>query len=251
MSKETLKQIGLTGSEIKIYLDLIKNSESLASQIASRNTISRTYIYDAIQNLIKKGLITYVIKNNRKYFRAFDVKKLRDYLDAKQNQLERQTEEVNKLISELKVFEKKSDTKPVVEVFEGKEGLKTILNDIVKQKKDVTTWGATDRIKNYLPDWFLERYVAEKAKSGIKTKQIYVTGEKTLNGPGYTLKAAPKECSSPVTFGAYANKTIIFFWSEIPITVRIKNKEIAHSFRKHFEFLWEKINKDKIRIRTK
>ena len=77
----------------------------------------------------------------------------------------------------------------------------------------------------------------------MKTKQLYVEGEKTLEGRGYILKAVPKEFSSPVTFGAYGNRIIIFFWSEIPVVIRIRNEEIANSFRKHFKFLWKRIKK--------
>lgn len=241
MNKEVLKKIGLTDSEIDVYLDLVKHKESLASEIALRIKISRTYVYDAIQNLIDKGLIVYVIKNNRRYFKALPLEKLLEYLDERELQIQKQKQEVNKLITELKVFQKPIKEKPVVEVFEGKEGLKTILNDIVKQGKDIVAWGATDRIKHYLPDWFLEKYIKEKAKKGITTKQLYVEGEKTLEGPGYILKAVPRELSSPVTFGVYGNKIIIFFWSEIPIAIRVKNKDIALSFKKHFEFLWKKL----------
>ncbi|UZE94241.1 MAG: helix-turn-helix domain-containing protein [Candidatus Pacearchaeota archaeon] len=241
MNKNILRKIGLTDSELEIYLDIVKHGESLASEIAPRIKISRTYIYDSLQNLISKGLIVYVIKNGRRYFKALEVEKLLEYLDEKKEEIEKQKKDVLDLIKELKVFQKPIREKPIVEIFEGKEGLKTILNDIVKQGKDIVAWGATDRIKNYLPEWFLERYVKEKVKKRIETRQFYVEGEKTLEGPGYILKAVSKEFSNPVTFGAYADRIIIFFWSEIPIIIRVKNKNIANSFRKHFEFLWKKI----------
>lgn len=243
MNKEILRKIGLTDAEIEVYLDLLKHVEGLASEIASRIKISRTYVYDAIQNLIDKGLIVYVIKNGRRYFKVLEVEKLLEYLDERATQLQKQKDDVKKLVSDLKVFQKPIKEKPIVEILEGKEGLKTILNDIIKVGKDIVAWGATDRIKDYLPDWVLERYLKEKAKRGVKTKQLYVEGEKTLEGVGYILKSVPREFSSPATFGACGDRVIIFFWSEIPIIVRIRSKEIADSFRKHFEFLWRKIKK--------
>ena len=83
MNKEILKKIGLTDSEIEVYLDLVKHDESLASEIALRVKISRTYVYDAIQNLIDRGLIVYIIKNNRRYFKALEVEKLLEYFDER------------------------------------------------------------------------------------------------------------------------------------------------------------------------
>lgn len=241
MDKELLRKIGLTNSEIEVYLNLVSHGESLASEIALRVRISRTYIYDAIQNLISKGLITYVIKNGRKYFKALEVEKLFEYLDERTAQLQKQKEEVKNLVQELKLIQKPLEEKPVVEVFEGKEGLKTILNDIVKTGKDAVGWGHTTRIKKYLPDWFLEKYLKERDKKGMKIKQLYTKGEEILRSKKTEFKELPKEFSNPVTFGCYGDKVIIFFWSEVPVVIRVVNKEIANSFKNHFEFLWRKV----------
>lgn len=241
MNKEVLREIGLTDSEIEVYFDLVKHGESLASEIANRVKISRTYIYDSIRNLINKGLITYVIKNNRKYFKALEVKKLLEYLDERKAEMEKQKQDILSLIKELKFFQIPTEEKPIVEVFEGKEGLKTILNDIVKTGKDAIGWGATDKIKNYLPDWFLKKYIKEREKKKINLRQLYAEDTGVLKSPRAKFKAIPKEFSSPVTFGSYRDKIVIFFWSEIPVVIRVINKEIADSFRKHFEFLWRQV----------
>lgn len=242
MDKDILRKIGLTDSEIEIYLDLIKHEESLASETALRVKLSRTYVYDAIQNLIEKGLISYVIKNGRKYFKALDVGKLLEYLDDKTKEIENQRKEIFSIIKELKNMKKSTKEKPIVDVLEGAEGLKTMLNDIVKQKKDVYGWGASNRVRDYVPDWYVDRYIKEKDKLGIKTKQLYSEGTLPLEGPGYINKKISKDFSSPVTFGTYGDRIMILFWSQIPIQVRIINKDIAKSFRDYFEFLWKKFN---------
>lgn len=242
MNKELLRNIGLTDSEIEVYIDLLKHGESLASEIANRIKISRTYIYDAIQKLINKGFISYVIKNNRKYFKSLEAEKILEYLDDKKEELEKQKQDAEKLISELKEFQKPREEKPIVEIFEGKEGLKTVLNDIVKTGKNAVGWGHTTKVKKYLPDWFLEKYLKEGDEKGIKVKQLYTKGEKVLMSKRTEFKELPKEFSSPVTFGCYGDKIIIFFWSETPIVIRVINKEIANSFNNHFEFLWNKVS---------
>ena len=157
--------------ETDIYLDLFKHGESLASAIASRVKISRTYIYDSIQSLTSKGLITYVIKNNRKYFKALEPEKLLEYLNEQTIKIDSQKKGLKKLILELKKYKKPREEKPIVEVFEGKEGLKTILNDIVKTGKNAVGWGHTTKIRKHLPSWFIERYLEEREKKNVnKTK---------------------------------------------------------------------------------
>jgi predicted transcriptional regulator with HTH domain len=58
------------------------------------DSISRTYVYDGIQNLINKGLVSYVLKNGRKYFRALNAEKLLDYLDEREKQLQDHKKEI-------------------------------------------------------------------------------------------------------------------------------------------------------------
>jgi len=223
MNKEVLRKIGLTNSEIKVYIDIIKHEDSLASEISNRVKISRTYIYDSIRNLIDKGLISYVFKNNRKYFKALKLEKLLEYFNDQILSMKNEKQEIKKLILELKPTQKPPQKKPLVEIFEGKEGLKTILNDIIKTKKDAVGWGHTTKVKRHLPDWFLKRYLKERDKKGIKVRQLYAKGGDILKSQRSKFKELPEEFSSPVTFGAYGDNTIIFFWSETPIIIKIKS----------------------------
>jgi sugar-specific transcriptional regulator TrmB len=240
MDLKIFEELGFTKVETEIYLQLVKHDELSASEIATKVKISRTYVYDALEHLLEKGVINYVLKNNRKKFKCLDYSKLIDFIENKKRTLDAQKKEVKDLILEFKSYEKKETNVPRVEVLEGAEGLKTVLNDIVKTGKDVVGWGAADVGEKYLPKWFIERYVNEKVKKNIKTTQLYGEGKIPLKGKGYRNKKVPKEVSGPVTFGSYGNKTVIFFWGETPMTIRVDNKEIADSFKKHFKFLWKK-----------
>lgn len=239
MDKAVLEKLGFTRVEIDVYLDVVKHGESSASEIASRVNISRTYVYDAIAHLIKKGIISYVLKNNRKRFKILELNKLLEFIENKKKFFDKQKEDVKILIDELKKEEKVDKKIPVVEVLEGSEGLKTALNDIVKTGKDAVGWGHTIKVKDYVPEWFIEKYLKERDKKGITVKQLYPKGEKLLKSEKTKFKSLPEEFASPVTFGKYGDKIVIFFWSEIPITIRIQNKEIAKSFEDHFNILWK------------
>ncbi len=37
----------------------------------------------------------------------------------------------------------------------------------------------------------------------------------------------------------YGNKTAIILWAEKPIVIAIREKEIADSYRNHFELMWK------------
>jgi sugar-specific transcriptional regulator TrmB len=238
MNTNVLSEIGLTKIEIDVYLVLVKFGELGASDIATKINISRTYVYDALEHLLQKGLISYIIKNNRKKFNALDFNKLYDYLDEKKRIIDTQKNEMNLLISELSKIKTISDNLPKIEILQGSEGLKTILNDIVRTGKDLVGWGATSKIEDHLPEYVLKKYLKERDKRKIELRQITSRGDAVLKSKYTEFRHISKEYSSPITFSKYGDKIIIFFWLAIPMVVRIKDEGLAKSFQDHFEFLW-------------
>src|SRR3989339_40224 len=65
-----LKEFGLTETEEKVYLSLLKQGTSLASDIIKKTQLHRTTIYDVLERLISKGFVSYIIQNKIKYYSA-------------------------------------------------------------------------------------------------------------------------------------------------------------------------------------
>ena len=84
MDKTILKQIGLTDHEITIYLTALELGESLASKISEKIRMNRTHVYDILEGLISKGLVSYVIKSNKRYFSATDPHRLVELVKEKE-----------------------------------------------------------------------------------------------------------------------------------------------------------------------
>ena len=59
---EKLQQVGLTGNEAKVYLELVKKGESSANQVAKDIGMDRTLTYTVLNHLIEKGQVSYIIK---------------------------------------------------------------------------------------------------------------------------------------------------------------------------------------------
>ena len=85
---KTLQELGLTESEARVYLALLELGPSLAGSISRKTGIHRRNIYDITERLIKKGLIGYILKNNRRLFEAANPEKFQDILKEKQQILE-------------------------------------------------------------------------------------------------------------------------------------------------------------------
>jgi len=226
-----LTEIGLSKREAQAYLALLQMEEAKAGEIAKLSHEDRTNIYDSLGSLVKKGLVSYVLRGSKTYYRAAPPSKLQDYLTEKEKIL-------HEIMPGLDKVYKSYEPKPTIETYEGREGIKTVMSDILKEGKDFVGFGATDRMYYLFPE-FTERYLHEREKRKIRARQFYAEGEKVLPSKYSEFKTIPREFSGPATTLIYGNKVAIFMWFiEPPVVVLIKNKEAAKAYRRQFEFMW-------------
>jgi sugar-specific transcriptional regulator TrmB len=168
--EEALKKIGLTEKEIKVYLANLRLGSSTANIIADRANVIRTTAYDVLKTLIDKGLVSYVIKSGVKYFEAVTPNKILYLLDEKKKAIESVLPDLNKM--------KESITeKPTAQVYEGLDGLKTIMEDMLKVKKEIRGYasiGFYNTLKYYFPGFNKRR-----AKLKIKLRLIMEKSKET------------------------------------------------------------------------
>ncbi len=238
MEKSILIDAGLTKKESEIFLLLTQKGASLASSIAKNTDISRPHVYDTLATLIEKGLVGYVIKNNRKYFKAAPPEQLLNYINGEKLKLEKKEQNIAKIIPELKKLTNPKKTTLSVEVYEGKEGFKSIFKDIISEKKNFVAFGASGKFEKMLPV-FSQIFIKKREQLGIKGKLIVVEGVKPAQSSQNQYRRIPKQYASPSTTVVYGSKVAIFLWHDPLIGILINNKETARSYRHYFELLWK------------
>lgn len=250
MDTEVLKKIGLSDNEIRIYLSLLKTGPSTAYEIGKKTGIYRVHVYDKLEQLMGKGLVTYVVQGAKKSFRATAPVKLKHYLEEKKKLLEIQQIMLGNLLPELELMAKapREDTK--VEVFKGIEGLKYILKDIIKARKEVMITGVNDFSHNEAMPVFMNQYFRDLKKNKIKERIITVkkNGIFTFNkiiAPTTVYKFLEEKQFNPTNTFVYAGKVVIVSWGTPLTAIMIQNQEIAKTYRNHFEYLWN-VASDKI-----
>ena len=129
ISIEQLKDLGLTGNEAKLYKALLELGPSLAGAISRKSGLHRRTVYDTTEMLIKKGLVGYILKNNRRLFQASNPEKFLDILKEKESQ-------VSDILPEMMGFYSKTKEKEETNFYKGKEGLKTVFEDQIEIVKE-------------------------------------------------------------------------------------------------------------------
>ena len=135
---EILQQLGLEEPEAKTYLALLDLGESTATKIAERAGLGRVHSYQILTKLIEKGLTSYIIKNNVKYFLAADPKTLLKSIQEKEQNLQ-------KILPELKARQKLTQQDTSVEIYRGTEGLNTIFKMMLQDRQDYYMLGGGDQ----------------------------------------------------------------------------------------------------------
>lgn len=224
---------GLTRLESKVYLTLLDIGPSIAGIITRKSGIHRRSVYDALERLIEKGLVGYIVKNNRKYFEASNPDKLLELLKEKEELLQEK-------MPQLKVKYERTIEKSETLFFKGKNGLKTIFEDQLSIKKEILILGASPlarEILQYYFHWYDKRRIAKK----IKIKLIYNESERKRRPIKLAeVKYLPIEYRSPAAMNIYGERVAIIHWNkENPFVILIKDKEIAGGYRNYFSLLWD------------
>ena len=238
---EELKKFGLSEKEAKVYLASLELGESTASDIAVKSSLSRTLVYDLLERLIELGLMSYSIKQNKKHFVASDPYELKRIIKEKEKA-------ISSIWPKLQAMQKKKGTKrPKVEIYEGKEGMKAVMDDILKSgAKEFLGYGSSrssyEIIPAFMDEWHKRRIKRKVTMKVIynNTKQAREKVRKIKSSLGYTkYRFMPIELESPTATVIYANKVVLQSWTKEPFAVMIENEEMAKNQKRYFEELWK------------
>ncbi|MDP2656559.1 MAG: helix-turn-helix domain-containing protein [bacterium] len=127
-----LHSLGFVDSEINTYTASLEHGPGTVIDLTKLTKLSRQATYVAIEILTKRGLMSSVLKGKKKYYVSEDPEKLLAYAERKQQEMKEKIGDLSRVLPELKL--KARGEHPVVKMFEGKEGIKAILEDIEGSK---------------------------------------------------------------------------------------------------------------------
>jgi sugar-specific transcriptional regulator TrmB len=231
--KEVLREMGLTEHETKVYLALLDLGPSLAGRISRKTGIHRRNVYDITERLIQKGLIGYILKNNRRLFEAVNPDKFIDLIKQKES-------EMAEALPHLKMLYEKTKEKQETNFYTGKEGLRSVFQDQIEENRngEVLILGASKAAFEVLPFYF-KWYDKDRAKNRIKARIIGSERfEKKI--PLSEIRYLPEKYANPLAVNIYKDKVALIFWKkERPFAVVVREKEVADSYKKYFELVWK------------
>jgi sugar-specific transcriptional regulator TrmB len=232
--EDVLKEIGLGKNEIKVYISLLQTPNLGVNDIASKSDVHRVNVYDSTKNLQKKGLITEINQGNKKIFRATEPKQLFSIIETKQ-------EKLTTIMPQLNAFYEQTENQ--AQIFEGIDGIKHILNDMLETAQPINAFGIPKEMPEKLNS-FLTTFHRKRIEKNIPIKHIYNENAKKRINYLKKLKKSdakylPPEFNVPATTVIYGDKITFWIWSEEPFNILIKSEKMAEAYNKYFELLWK------------
>lgn len=251
MHEEELKRIGLTDGEARVYLALLNLNSSTVGPIVKKSKVAYSKVYEVLERLLEKGLVSYTTKEKTRYFQALEPGRLKEYLEKKKIELEKDEKILEKLIPLLKSYLKK-EKKQEAEIFIGEKGLMTayeiLLEKAEKNSKLRFFYMHKSEYDEKVYDFFYGRlnFNPKKTIPLLKQKKIKwlgIVNEKNVKGK---LKKSSKliiqkyvDFPIPGNIDITDNSILITTWSDVPMGILIESEEIAKNFKDYFDSVWE------------
>lgn len=231
--EKILQDIGLSKNESRVYLALLRFGKMRLKDITGATKLHRQNALDSLDRLHDRGLISIVLEGKRKTYSAVDPDRLRVIMEEKEDKLEQM---LPKLLSLAE-----SKDKPKIDIFNGPEGLKTILNDEISTGQTMHVIQSSQTV-DALAGSYLSISRERRSRAGITMKIIYSGkdrgfAEKTMSYRNTEVRYSDEDSGS-TTIDIYGDRTVLIFGPD-PTIIRITDKEVARRFLGFFEMNWK------------
>jgi sugar-specific transcriptional regulator TrmB len=237
----TLTELGHTKNAATVYAALLDTGRVTVTKLQEATGFHPQIIYNAIEELQKEGLASFVYERGRRYFQAASPQVLADIQQERLTKLE-------EVLPSLLLKHEKHNQQSVF-VYSGnadfqkarervirsipRGGYYYIINNAGKKFKQAMegTYSEQERLR-------IKRGVHKKVldfkdsfeESGRPTGEVEELSEYRYLG---NVEGGP---TSTLFGGSYLRINI---WSEPVLTILIENKELVESYKRYFDVLWE------------
>jgi len=163
--EKILMDLGLNGKEIKIYLKLLEYGQSSIQKIFELTGINRVSLYDILKSMVGKSFVNEIYIGKIKNYNAVQPSFILNIIKEKEKKFKEVLPDFEKLVQSNVCV-------PKVKIFEGKEGLNVITEDILSEDNDeVCSYGSYELMLE-IRKYQLIDYMKQRMRNKIKSKVI-------------------------------------------------------------------------------
>ncbi|MEM4633888.1 MAG: helix-turn-helix domain-containing protein [Candidatus Anstonellaceae archaeon] len=239
--EECISTAGLSRMEARTYLALLQLGPAPASSVIRLAGMHKATIYQALESLIEKGFVSFMIEDKKKIFHPAEPKILLESMLQKEEALKQTIHKLEKL------YKAATLEKQRVRVYAGKEGIKSALNSMMNEIKPggfYCDFGVSGLFRKVMGAYF-SLWQNMKRKKRITSYVIFNAklkkNRKFFKEYFGKAKFYPEKYESLTDTMIYNDTVIMILWTATPpLAIVIKSKENAKSYLNQFWMMWEK-----------
>ncbi len=243
MDTALLEKLGLTKNESITYLTLLKIGTSTSGIILKQSHLNSGKIYEILEGLKEKGLVSETIVDGVRRFTAAPPKQLKYFMQQKKEKILEEEKLVDQLLPSLSILRSEPLEQKKILVYTGFKGIVTAAEEALENTpagSEIISLGISDinaKYQHYWVKW-------EKMRAQKKITARYLLSQKGViykdlkNEKNIQLKILP--LNTPVGVDIYGkNKVLILHYQEPVSCTLIYDEHTATSFRSFFEAMWK------------
>lgn len=233
-----LRDFGFSKKDADVYLALLELGEAQISNIAKKAKMPRTSCYEIIKALTNRHVVSYFVKRRTRLYVAESPKKIASFFEHRANVFK-------EILPRLEAIGSRAGARPIIRFYEGEEGLKTILNEVINEKRNFDAITSIEDAFRLLGGDFKD-FIEERQKHFLRVRLL--TGKskdsedlrKRDSEELRETRFVPSEYNFKTANWIFGDKVaLLSLQKEHPMGIVIEDKALADTFRMYFEFLWE------------
>lgn len=242
-----LKKLGLDDKQQALYLAALELGKASMSELSKKALLKRPTAYNAAHELQIMGLISQATVGKKKLYSAAHPSRLLEIAHSLEHQ-------VDKSMPALMELYNMRQQKPKVQIFEGKEGVQLLYDEVYKllnNRQEALWFTRIDALTEYLPvsvnsyKKLLAKvknprirelnYGNQAGKDWIPEMKDYLAKNKNHRIRLLSEKYEFGFCDNMI----FGNKLAIFSLKDDVFVIVIESEEIAKTYRVMFEWAWK------------
>ncbi|MFY9457677.1 MAG: helix-turn-helix domain-containing protein [Candidatus Spechtbacterales bacterium] len=232
-----LKDFGFSQKEASVYLATLALGEASVTDIAQKAKLPRTTCYEIIKSLTLRHMVSYFSARGRRVYVAESPAKIISFWEHRASTLK-------DLLPKLQAIEGRASARPTIRFYEGEEGLKTILDEVIEEKRNFDAITSIDDAFHLLEGDFAE-FIELRKKRYLHVRLLTHKSKQSHDMRGRDSSELRETRFVPAR---YKFKTANFIFGdkiallslgeEHPVGLIVTDKSLADTFRMYFELLW-------------
>lgn len=234
-----IQALGLSEAEANIYLASLGVEGRTISEIANKAHLTRSSCYEGVKKLISSGLLSVFRVGSRKLYKAENPDKLLMMLQEKEAM-------IKEVLPQLKSRHSVQDRKPALYTYQGREGFKAVLNDILEKQYPLAAITSIDNALAVLGEDFRD-FIEKRHKKHLRVRLLTDKTAKSTElkkkdtAELRLTKFLPSESTLNTANFIYGDRiAIVSLIAQNPFCLIIEDASIVQTYMTLFEIAWNR-----------